>query len=100
MVNHKYNFVDPNNHVLHSNAIESSWRYGKQKFKDMHGVDRRYIQSYLDEYMWRQNNNLTRIEAYTAILKAIGHYYSASSIPFETLNDDIEIQEVSSTNLI
>ena len=43
--------------------------------------------------MWRQNSNLTRINAYTAILKAIGHYYSASSISIETLNDAIEIQE-------
>ena len=63
MVNHKYNFVDPNNNELHSNTIESSWRDGKQKFKDMHGVDRRYIQGYLDEYMWRQNNNFNRTQA-------------------------------------
>ena len=38
MVNHKYNFVDPDNNELHTNNIESSWREGKLKFKEMYGV--------------------------------------------------------------
>jgi hypothetical protein len=56
-VNHKYNFVDPTSST-HTNKIESKWCVAKVKFKDIRGCTRMYIQSYLDEFMWRQNNNV------------------------------------------
>ena len=39
-MNHKSNFVDPINNQLNTKNIESSWREGKLKFKEMYGVKR------------------------------------------------------------
>ena len=68
----------------------------------MHGVDRRYIQVYLDEYMWRQNNNLSRTTD-TAILQAIAKVYPINNttmdldkifeIPVEWLQEDNDCDE-------
>ena len=77
IVNHRYNFVDPVNNQLHSHKIESAWREGKLKFKEMNGVDRRYIKNYLDEFIWRHNNGLTRQTAYDAILQGKAKYFRA-----------------------
>lgn len=43
----------------------------KIKFKEMRECKRNHIQSYIDEFMWRQNNKLDRTSAYEAILKLI-----------------------------
>jgi hypothetical protein len=51
-VNHKYNFVDPTSST-HTNKIETKWCVAKVKFKDIRGCNIMYIQSYLDEFMWR-----------------------------------------------
>jgi transposase-like protein len=56
-VNHTLYFVHPETGV-HINGIESSWRVAKKKIKKMCGIKRGYIQPYLDEFMWRQNNSL------------------------------------------
>ena len=79
MVNHSLHFVDPSNNQLHSNRIESLWRQSKSKFKDMHGCDRLHIQGYLNEFMWRHNNKITRETAFTEILKAIALVYPIGS---------------------
>jgi transposase-like protein len=62
-VNHTYNFVDPESST-HTNKIELLWNVGKIKFKDMRGCYRLYIQSYLDEFMWRHNNKVSRHDAF------------------------------------
>ena len=45
----------------------------------MYGCDRCSLQSYLDEFLWRNNNNLDRVGAFDAILQAIGRVYPAGS---------------------
>ena len=42
----------------------------------MRGCQRLLIQSYLDEFMWRQNNNLDRVESYHKILSLIPKVYN------------------------
>ena len=54
-VNRSLHFVDPVTNV-HTNAIESAWRVFKQKSKQMHGIKRGHIQSYMDEHMWKMKN--------------------------------------------
>jgi transposase-like protein len=56
-VNHSLHFVDKDS-LACTNLIESYWCQAKAKFKEMRGCNRRFIQSYLDEFMWR-NNSLT-----------------------------------------
>ena len=50
MVNHSVKFVDPKDKG--TQKIESIWRVAKQKFKAMNGVDRKYLDSYLTEFIW------------------------------------------------
>ncbi|CAF0950111.1 unnamed protein product [Brachionus calyciflorus] len=75
-VNHSLNFIDPDSGAC-TNKIESLWNACKHKFKEMHGCKRLYIQSYIDEYLWRYNNNVCndRKSSYDLILKYIAKYY-------------------------
>ncbi len=77
-VNHNYTFVDRG---VHTNSVESIWNSGKIYTKQMRGISRKYLQSYLDEFCWRRNNNLTRFEAFDAIIRAIGKVFPAGSDP-------------------
>ena len=52
-VNHSRNFVDPITGV-HTNEIENMWKNVKHKFKSMAGVHSHMVQSYIDEFLWRQ----------------------------------------------
>ena len=52
-VNHKRYFVDPITGV-HTNSIENMWKNAKHKFKAMAGVHSHMLQSYIDEFLWRQ----------------------------------------------
>ncbi|KAG0434295.1 hypothetical protein DMUE_5238 [Dictyocoela muelleri] len=53
-INHSLGFVD---HVtgVHTKNIESLWNSVKLKFKSMKGIHREHLQSYLDEFIWRNN---------------------------------------------
>ncbi|CAF1135941.1 unnamed protein product, partial [Brachionus calyciflorus] len=61
----------------HTNRIESLWRACKHKFKEIYGCKRNMIQSYIDEFMWRYNFQVTtvRVQAYNLILLEISRYY-------------------------
>jgi hypothetical protein len=78
-VNHDLNFVDPQSGV-HTNGIESSWRAAKQPFKAANGVNRKYVQCYLDEISWRKlvtspYSTNPRSDAYLAVFDAIRKFY-------------------------
>jgi transposase-like protein len=73
-VNHSVNFLDPETGA-HTNKIEGLWAQVKRKFKEMNGCSRVHLQSYIDEFMWRQNNGLDRETSYAAILAAIATVY-------------------------
>ncbi|XP_071506451.1 uncharacterized protein [Diadema antillarum] len=54
VVNHTFNFVDPNTGVT-TNRVESMWQRAKAKFKAMQGPSNRaMIGDYLTEFMWAQ----------------------------------------------
>ncbi|CAF1143582.1 unnamed protein product, partial [Brachionus calyciflorus] len=87
-VNHSLNFIDPETGCC-TNRIESLWNSCKQKFKEMKGCKRVYIQSYINEYLWQFMNKLTndRVLCYNSILKEIGLFYKpgTNSIDFDSL---------------
>ena len=37
-----------------TNKIENLWRHAKQKGKAMYGMHTKWIQSYLDTFLWRR----------------------------------------------
>ena len=51
VVNYSVSFRNPNNGV-HTNNFEATWSAAKRKFKKMNGTKRKYIKSYLKEYIW------------------------------------------------
>lgn len=67
-VNHNLHFVDPQTGV-HTNAIESLWCSAKVHIKKMRGVNRAFLQSYLDEYVWRRQQSNSKFSVFNAILE-------------------------------
>ncbi|CAF0986986.1 unnamed protein product [Brachionus calyciflorus] len=53
-VNHSKQFIDRRT-GCHTNGIEGLWNKCKSRFRSMNGVNRRFLQEYLDEVMWRIN---------------------------------------------
>ena len=69
-VNHNLHFVATDG--THTQDIESRWCSVKMQVKRMRGVNRDYLQSYLDEYCWRFNNGSKRFDQFDEICEAIG----------------------------
>lgn len=46
----------------------------------MRGVNRDYLQSYLDEFCWRHNSQHTRLETFPKIIESLAHHYPAGSV--------------------
>jgi hypothetical protein len=91
--------VSPDDPLLHTNSVESIWCSAKVHFKMMRGVKRAFLQSYLDEYSYRRNNDLTKIGAFEAILTSIADQYLVSDfLEMEKLsldeNEGMEIDDV------
>lgn len=70
-VNHDLCFVDAHTGA-HTNGIESSWNSAKTHLKNMRGVNRAHLTSYLDEFCWRHNRNVLRAKAGELILEEAG----------------------------
>ncbi|KAG0417725.1 hypothetical protein EQH57_0904 [Dictyocoela roeselum] len=52
-VNHKYNYVNPKT-GKHTQLIEGLWNLAKKKIHKDFGVNRKFIQKYLDIFAWRR----------------------------------------------
>lgn len=52
-VNHTENFVDPMTGA-HTNTIEGLWEvHIKRHIKSMRGMEKKHLDGYIDEFMWR-----------------------------------------------
>lgn len=79
-VNHSLNFVD-NETKACTNKIESYWNSCKLQFKEMHGCRRWIIQSYIDQFMWKKNNDLkTAEDIYHHIMLDIAKLYRVGDV--------------------
>lgn len=90
-VNHSYNFFDPDDFTC-TNKIEGVSCLAKSHLKEMRGCRRVYIQGYLDEFIWRYNNNISCNEAHIKLLEAIANVYRTNpNETFENINDGDDI---------
>ena len=74
-VNHSVQFVDPLTGE-HSNTIEGLWARAKEKIKVMHGVQRQWAQSYLNEFMFRTLFGNSEHGTLAEMMVAIAKYQS------------------------
>ncbi len=94
MVNHSLHFVDPTTGT-HTNTIESMWKTCKMKIKQMCGVDRRYVQHYLDEFVWRYSNYADRTTLFDCIIKTIPSTYASKNENIINEKDFDDLSDVS-----
>ncbi len=71
-VNHRINFVDPNDPTLHTQTIEATWSSLKNSLRHLHGTSRQLFTTYLFQYMSKRHFNNENIM--NQILFWIRHY--------------------------
>jgi hypothetical protein len=62
----------------------------------MNGCNRAFLQSYINEFLWRQWNDVDRVEAYDKILEEIGKYYPPEELKLIDLDNDEEENDIMS----
>ena len=67
-------FVDPATGV-HTQNVESYWNRVKGKFKRMKGVHELMLNSYLDEFMWRERHGRRAVTALASLCRDISLKY-------------------------
>ena len=74
VVNHSLHFVDPATGV-HTQNVESYWNRVKTKIKRMKGVHETMLNSYLDEFMWRERHGRSASTALESLCRDIRLWY-------------------------
>jgi transposase-like protein len=72
-VNHTIEFVSPTG--VHTQNIESYWNRVKIKLKRMRGCHAHVLDSYLDEFMYRERWGRTATECFNTIITDIAAQY-------------------------
>lgn len=73
-VNHSVQFLDPVTGV-HTNHIESYWNRVKSKLKRMKGCSKDLLDSYLDEFLWRERYGSAKKEAFKSLCRDISLWF-------------------------
>ncbi|XP_064476269.1 uncharacterized protein LOC135390503 [Ornithodoros turicata] len=70
VVNHRHNFVTPNNRQVHTQTIESTWR-GLKRALHTGGVRRDYLNGYLAEQLWRRDLRRSQRDPFEDLLELL-----------------------------
>ena len=70
-VNHRYNFVNPNNPEVHTQTIERLWRSAKRRNKEQSGTHRQMLDGYFCEFLWRHDAKRRNVDLFDEILRSI-----------------------------
>lgn len=73
-VNHKYNFVNPDDPTIHTQTIERLWGSAKWRNKKHRGTARQHLETYLAEFMWRKH--IAPADPFESLLEAIKNWWS------------------------
>ncbi|XP_029653503.1 uncharacterized protein LOC115226631 [Octopus sinensis] len=76
VANQTENCVDPAKTDLDTNTLECYWRRAKQCFKNIMGRDTEMVESYLNEFLWREQYGRTGNECFENILKHISEKFT------------------------
>ena len=68
------NFADPATGAC-TNHVENYWNKAKAKFKAMHGTTEDFVESYLDEFLWRERFGVNGMTAFENLLLHISQWY-------------------------
>ena len=77
-MNHRENFVNPNDTNVHTQTIEGFWSQSKMKLKAMKGVRCERLEAYLDEIMFHWNYKHEAM--FMKLINIMAHYYPASHL--------------------
>ena len=58
-VNHRVNFVNPADPMVHTQGIEATWGALKTSLRHLHGINKNMLPSYLYQYMFLSSKLLT-----------------------------------------
>lgn len=73
-IKHRVDSVDPVTGAS-TNPVEKHLQKARQKFKAMCGVQGTVIESYLDEFLWRERYGKEGIDAFENLLQHISHWH-------------------------
>ena len=65
----------PDSTGVHTQNVESYWNRVKGKFKRMKGVHESMLNSYLDEFMWRERHGRSAVTALASLCRDISLKY-------------------------
>ncbi|KCZ80334.1 hypothetical protein H312_02271, partial [Anncaliia algerae PRA339] len=71
-VNHSYNFLNPEDNLIHTQNIENCWLHAKNKLKRQYGTRREMLEGYLYEFMFkRKYEKNKRLKQLIIILRTV-----------------------------
>eukprot|EP00106_Octopus_bimaculoides_P016276 XP_014783718.1 PREDICTED: uncharacterized protein LOC106878887 [Octopus bimaculoides] len=73
-VKNSLHFVDPTN-TAHTQNSERLWKSAKEKNKRENGTHRALLDSYMCEFMWRQEIELKKLDPFDSILQHIADFW-------------------------
>lgn len=73
-VNHRYNFVSPDNPTVHTQNIENCWLHTKRFLRQQFGTARNQLEGYLYEFMFKKKfpEKSKRLNNFILVLRAVG----------------------------
>ena len=72
-VNHRYNFVSPDNQMVHTQNIENCWLHTKRFLRQQFGTARHLLDGYIYEYMFKKkfNKKSKRLNNFILIIQQV-----------------------------
>jgi len=74
-VNHRYNFLNPDDKEVHTQGVERMWGSAKWRNKKQRGTKRDFMDTYLAEFMVREEMKADGVDPFDSIIEKIVAYW-------------------------